>query len=120
MYTRPMRRFGVIGAVVSLMVPLAEAWDSGASTWDAARRERYANDLGDDRSLVAVSAASNRSKSDQDPATWMPPNIAAHCRYLSEWVATKIRWGLTIDSAERDALVQKSQPCTAKITTNPA
>ncbi len=28
------------------MVPLAEAWDSGASTWSAQRRKAYANHLG--------------------------------------------------------------------------
>lgn len=27
------------------LVPLAEAWDSGASQWDARRRQEYANDL---------------------------------------------------------------------------
>ncbi|MFF2805537.1 DUF1524 domain-containing protein, partial [Streptomyces sp. NPDC058051] len=42
------------------MVPLAEAWDSGASEWDADRRMRYANDLGAERSLVAVTAKTNR------------------------------------------------------------
>ncbi|GAO12837.1 hypothetical protein TPA0598_13_00210 [Streptomyces lydicamycinicus] len=54
------------------MVPLAEAWNSGASQWTAARRQAYANDLGAERSLVAVTAKSNRSKADQDPAQWMP------------------------------------------------
>ena len=49
-------------------VLLAEAWDSGASQWTAARRQAYANDLGAERSLVAVTAKSNRSKADQDPA----------------------------------------------------
>jgi hypothetical protein len=29
------------------MVPLAEAWGSGASTWTSARRQTFANDLGD-------------------------------------------------------------------------
>ena len=38
------------------MVPLAEAWDSGARTWTTATRQAYANDLGDPRSLVAVTA----------------------------------------------------------------
>jgi hypothetical protein len=50
------------------LVPLAESWDSGASQWTAKEREAYANDLGDDRSLIAVTAATNRSKADQDPA----------------------------------------------------
>ncbi|WP_306340151.1 HNH endonuclease family protein [Streptomyces sp. AS13] len=49
------------------MVPLAEAWDSGASAWTAARREAYANDQEALTSLVAVTARTNRSKADQDP-----------------------------------------------------
>ncbi|MEV0976570.1 hypothetical protein [Streptomyces sp. NPDC049915] len=55
------------------MVPLAEAWDSGAWHWSPEEREAYANDLGDDRALIAVSATSNRSKADQDPTTWLSP-----------------------------------------------
>ncbi|MFC9760159.1 HNH endonuclease family protein [Streptomyces sp. NPDC056921] len=54
------------------MVPLAEAWDSGASAWDSDRRMRYANDLGSERSLVAVTAHENRGKADKDPSEWMP------------------------------------------------
>ncbi|MFZ4192185.1 hypothetical protein [Streptomyces pseudogriseolus] len=46
---------------------------TGTSAWSAAEREAYANDLGNDRVLIAVSAASNRSKGDQVPATWLPP-----------------------------------------------
>ncbi len=44
------------------MVPLAEAWDSGAHDWTPERREAYANDLDAERSLVAVTAKTNRSK----------------------------------------------------------
>jgi hypothetical protein len=46
--------------------------------WTAKKREAYANDLGDAHALIAVSAGSNRSENDQDPATWQPP--AAGCR----------------------------------------
>ncbi|MFZ4278251.1 HNH endonuclease family protein [Streptomyces arboris] len=94
------------------MVPLAEAWDSGASAWSAARREAYANDQGSTVSLVAVTARSNRQKSDQDPADWMPPSPEAQCRYVGEWVATKLRWQLTADDRELQALkVYAEGPC---------
>ncbi|WP_306292888.1 GmrSD restriction endonuclease domain-containing protein [Streptomyces avermitilis] len=52
---------------VDHLVPLAKAWDSGASAWTAKEREAYANDLDDPRVLIVVSAASNRSKADKDP-----------------------------------------------------
>jgi hypothetical protein len=86
------------------MVPLAESWDSGASTWSASEREAYANDLGDTRSLIAVSASSNRSKGDQDPAEWTPPAQGYRCTYATTWVAVKTRWGLSVDPAEKEAL----------------
>ena len=93
------------------MVPLAEAWDSGASAWTLARREAYANDQGQAASLVAVTARSNRSKADQDPAQWLPPSSQALCRYGAEWTATKLRWGLAVDEAERDRLFEIAAGC---------
>ena len=64
------------------VVPLAEAWDSGAWRWTAARRQAFANDLGKSWVLIAVSAHSNRSKGDRDPAGWMPASASYTCRYL--------------------------------------
>ncbi|MFQ6147462.1 DUF1524 domain-containing protein [Streptomyces seoulensis] len=58
------------GLDIDHMVPLAEAWDSGASAWSAERRQAYANDLDAARSLVAVSARSNRSKRASDLGSW--------------------------------------------------
>ncbi|MEU2313122.1 HNH endonuclease family protein [Streptomyces albidoflavus] len=99
------------GLDIDHMVPLAEAWDSGASTWTAARREAYANDLGADASLVAVTARTNRSKADQDPAEWLPPLADARCTYIAEWVATKLRWQLAADDTERAALTDIAGGC---------
>lgn len=93
------------------VVALAEAWRSGADGWDAERREAFANDLDDPAALVAVTAATNRSKGDRDPASWQPPNRDAWCEYATAWVNTKLRWGLTADQAEVDALRNMLRGC---------
>ncbi|MER6032192.1 HNH endonuclease family protein [Streptomyces sp. NPDC001851] len=102
---------GPKGLDIDHLVPLAEAWDSGASAWTAKEREAYANDLGDDRALIAVSAASNRSKADQDPSTWLPPAEGYRCTYVTDWVADKTRWGLSIDTVEKAALTDVLSDC---------
>jgi len=96
---------------VDHMVPLAEAWDSGANTWDAKKRELYANDQIDSRHLIAVTGSSNRSKSDQDPAEWLPTNKAYVCEYLVNWISIKVRWSLSIDKKEKDAIANGLKPC---------
>ncbi|MFJ1783025.1 HNH endonuclease [Streptomyces anulatus] len=97
---------------VAHTVALGEAWDSGASAWTAGRREAYANDQGADVSLVAVTSRTNRRKSDHDPADWMPPSLEVQCRYTGEWVSTKLRWQLTADDRELEALkVYAEGPC---------
>lgn len=94
------------------MVPLAEAWDSGARSWTTSRRQSYANDLGDSRPLVAVTDNVNQAKGDKDPAEWMPSYSPARCHYLTEWVVVKIRWRLTVDSVEKSALTSIATGCT--------
>jgi hypothetical protein len=92
------------------LVPLAEAWDSGARRWNAGTRKWFANDLGDRRALVAVTASSNRSKADRDPREWMP-RPAARCRYVREWTAVKTRWRLTVDRREKRGLLRTARGC---------
>ncbi len=53
---------------------------------------------------MAVTAATNRSKSDRDPAVWQPPDRASWCTYGQAWLDTKLSWELTADQAEADAL----------------
>ena len=89
---------------VDHMVPLAEAWGSGAHNWTADRREGYANDLGFADSLIAVSASSNRSKGARDPAEWLPPVQSVHCWYAAAWIQVKTRWDLAVDQNEAATL----------------
>ncbi|TDB85086.1 HNH endonuclease [Actinomadura sp. KC216] len=85
------------------MVPLAEAWSSGAWAWTTSRRQTYANDLGGPE-LWAVTDNVNQSKGDQDPAQWQPPRAAFRCTYARAWIQVKWYYGLTVDSAEKGAL----------------
>lgn len=91
------------------LVPLAEVWASGGRRWNAARREAYANDLADPRTLVPVSLHANRSKGDQEPDEWMP--IDHPCRYVRSWVVVKTRWSLAIDRAEKADLLRMATYC---------
>ena len=86
------------------VVALGEAWRSGAWKWSAARRQAYANDLGVPWTLRAVTDNVNQAKSDDDPTNWLPPLESANCVYLTDWVAVKIRWKLSVDAEERQAI----------------
>ncbi|RDG38935.1 HNH endonuclease family protein [Streptomyces corynorhini] len=92
------------------MVPLAEAWRSGASSWTTAQRQAFANDLTRPQ-LIAVSASSNRSKGDSDPAKWLPSRTAYQCTYVRAWVQVKYYYKLTVDSAEKTALTNALSGC---------
>lgn len=92
------------------VVALAEAWASGARGWTRGTRQRFANDLGDRRSLTAVTASSNRSKSDSDPAEWLP-RTKARCRYVRDWVVVKSRWQLRVDRAEKRTVRRLVRRC---------
>jgi hypothetical protein len=92
------------------LVPLAEAWDSGAWRWTAAQRKAYANDLGDARTLVGVTDTVNQAKGDRDFAQWLP--TYDRCRYLGEWTAVKLRWRLTVDATEKAAMTRLAASCT--------
>jgi hypothetical protein len=101
---------GASGLDIDHLVPLAEAWDSGASTWTPVEREAYAYDPGDPRDLIAVTSRSNRSKADQDPTTWLPP-ATGYCTYITDWITDRLRWSLAIDPTEQTALQQDLEAC---------
>lgn len=102
------------------VVALAEAWDSGASAWDEARRRDFANDLGFDGSLIAVTASSNRAKGDQDPAEWLPPRREAWCHFATDWASVKVRWNLTADQPEVTAIRTALETCDGSPAPPPA
>jgi hypothetical protein len=95
---------------VDHVVPLANAWRSGADEWDDAQRGEFANDLTRPQ-LIAVSASSNRAKGDQDPSQWKPANRSHWCEYAESWVTVKHHWRLSVTSAEKAALADMLEEC---------
>lgn len=91
------------------LVPLAEAWGSGAKAWTGDTRKRFANDLRDRRALVAVTDNVNQSKGARDPAQWLPR--FGKCRYVREWTAIKLRWKLSVNRAEKTRLKNLAADC---------
>uniref|UniRef100_UPI0006E1D86D HNH endonuclease family protein n=1 Tax=Streptomyces prasinopilosus TaxID=67344 RepID=UPI0006E1D86D len=85
------------------VVPLAEAWDSGARNWATSQRQAFANDRTRPQ-LIAVTDNVNQAKGDKDPAEWMPSRTAYRCTYVRAWVQVKYHYGLSVDSAEKSAL----------------
>jgi len=85
---------------VDHVVPLREAHDSGGSNWNGDRREIFANDLEDPRSLRAVHLGANRSKGSRGPHEWLPVNEAFRCQYIEEFIAIKDRWELGMTRGE--------------------
>jgi hypothetical protein len=100
---------------VDHLVALAEAWDSGARRWSAPTRRAFANDLGDARTLAAVTDNVNAAKGDRDPAQWLPPHAAYRCTYIAHWTAVKIRWRLSVDQTEKTRLTALANHCPATI-----
>lgn len=91
------------------LIPLAEAWRSGASYWSASRRQAFANDLENRETLVAVSLSLNRGKGDRDIASWIP--IKGRCQYVKDWIFVKLKYDLTVDTLEAFALSKFITEC---------
>ncbi|HEY8979065.1 MAG TPA: HNH endonuclease family protein [Streptomyces sp.] len=92
------------------LVPLAEAWDSGASAWTTSERQSFANDLTRPQ-LIAVTDSVNQAKGDKDPAEWMPSVTSYRCTYVRAWVQVKYYYDLSVDSAEKSALTSYLSNC---------
>jgi hypothetical protein len=90
------------------VVALSDAWSTGAAGWDQATRIALANDP---LNLLAVDAATNRAKGDDDAAHWLPPNTHFRCAYVARQIAVKAKYGLWIDADEHDAMARVLSTC---------
>ncbi|MGR6921117.1 HNH endonuclease family protein [[Actinomadura] parvosata] len=92
------------------MVPLKQAWVSGAWAWTQEKRKAFANSLNDSQ-LWAVTDNVNQSKGDKDPARWKPPLESFYCEYARSWIDVKHDWELSMQPSEKEALIEMLATC---------
>jgi len=90
------------------LVPLGWAWQHGAAGWTGDQREQLATDL---NNLQAVDGPTNEAKSDQGPATWLPPAAGYDCLYVTRFAYVLSTYALTIDDADRAAIDHTLTSC---------
>lgn len=96
---------------VDHFVPLKEVHRSGGQNWDKAKKMKYANDLTNPETLIAVDKSANRSKGDKDPSDWMPPNKSYQCEYIKTWQEIKTKWQLEMDEKEKIFVIKRLEDC---------
>ena len=68
---------------------------------------------------MPTTTALNYAKLADDPRRYIP--TLNSCRYISSWVAVKLRWNLAADQREHDAIAKVVHSCPAsKITVSRA
>lgn len=92
------------------VVPLADAWRSGAASWGQDQREDFTNDA---FNLAVTDASLNRARGDHGPADWMPPHPSGKCRLAVEYTRIKDLYDLTITAADKTALDSTLTHCPA-------
>lgn len=90
------------------VVALSDAWQKGAAQWDKAKRTDFANDPAN---LQATDGPTNQQKGNGDTATWLPPNKAYRCTYVTRQIEVKARYGLWVTAAEKDAMARVLSTC---------
>jgi hypothetical protein len=90
------------------LVPLGNAWQTGAQKLNQDQRIDLANDP---LELLAVDGPANESKGDGDAATWLPPQKSFRCVYVARQVAVKAKYQLWVTSAEKAAIVRVLSTC---------
>lgn len=90
------------------VVALADAWQKGARQLSKEERRQLANDP---LNLLAVDGPLNGQKSAADAATWLPPRRAYRCPYVTRQIQVKVKYGLWVTSAEKDAMERVLKAC---------
>ncbi len=114
-YAKKVLRDPKLEVQIDHMVPLKNAYISGAYKWDFKTRCLYGNYLGAKFHLISVDGSENMRKGSGGPDKYMPPNTAYRCTYLKNWLLIKALWKLELSLDEAQAIkeLMKSEGCRA-------
>lgn len=88
------------------IVPLANAWNTGASQMDETTRLKFANDP---ENLLAVDGPTNQAKGAKDAGDWLP--TAYRCDYVATQIYIKTKYELWVTESEATAMNQVLETC---------
>ena len=96
------------------LVPLKNAYLSGARTWSDEERCWFANNSLQRGLLLVTSAHENMTKGHSGPDAYLPPNSDFVCSYLHHWLEVKATWNLIMSETEAIAIATafKDYKCT--------
>lgn len=96
------------------MIPMSEAYQSGAHNWSFKQRCLFGNYLGYKNHLLPVYGEENNNKGSQTPEDYMPTLTGYHCQYLKDWLKIKTIWGLHFSPTEVAAIKQRMTEAACK------
>lgn len=95
-----------LGAVVVVLVLIGLVRPNSANS-------RHPALSASSRATLALLASlpTKQAKGDGDASTWMPPDKAYRCNYVTRLVGVKARYHLWVTPAERDAIARVLAGC---------
>lgn len=108
-FTRGVKTSSVVQ--IDHVVALENAWQSGANQWDRTKRYRFGNDM---YNLLAVDGPANQEKGSASAAYWLPTNGAYRCDYVARQIGVKAKYGLTVTTKEKRAMLSVLRACPAQ------
>jgi Protein of unknown function (DUF1524) len=98
--TITFRKASASAVQIDHVVPLQNAWVTGAYRWSLEKRTALATDP---LNLLAVGGSVNESKGSGDAATWLP-RASYRCAYVARQIAVKAKYGAWMTAAEHKAI----------------
>ena len=107
-YTGAVVAYPAVPLQVDHVVPLGDAWVTGAQRLTLAHRTELANDP---LNLLTTTARTSIRKNAADAAGWLPSQRSFRCAYVARQIAVKRAYGLWVTAAERLAMAAVLAGC---------